>query len=95
MVVEMADTSDKTGMGSSAVPGQVTLTPGVWTLAAGQSRIGFRVKHFWGLMTVQGHFTQAEGKAEIDPAGAISVSMRIDAASVTTCLLYTSDAAEE
>jgi hypothetical protein len=36
--------------------------PSAWILDATQSTFAFRVKHFWGLMTVQGQFKQFEGQ---------------------------------
>lgn len=58
--------------------------PSVWTLDAAQSTFAFRVKHFWGLMTVQGHFTQAAGEATVDAGGAVAVHVEIDVASLDT-----------
>ena len=70
------------GAPSTAKP--VALAVGTWTLDAGQSRFEFRVKHFWGLMTVRGQFAQVEGTAEVDPSGSIAATLRIDAASLNT-----------
>ena len=58
--------------------------PSVWTLDAAQSTFDFRVKHFWGLMVVQGHFAQATGDATVDADGAVVVRVDIDAASLDT-----------
>lgn len=58
--------------------------PSVWTLDAAQSTFAFRVKHFWGLMTVQGHFVQAMGEATVDSDGAVVVRVEIDAESLDT-----------
>ncbi|HKC76091.1 MAG TPA: YceI family protein [Chloroflexota bacterium] len=57
-------------------------TPGVWVLDPAQSHFEYGVKHFWGLMTVRGHFTQVEGQAEVDDAGAVAATVRIAAASL-------------
>jgi polyisoprenoid-binding protein YceI len=57
---------------------------GVWELDPRRSSVEFRVKHFWGIVTVRGRFTKFQGVATIDGAGAISGSIRIDAASVDT-----------
>jgi len=57
---------------------------GVWELDPRRSSVEFHVKHFWGLITVRGHFTKFQGAATIDRSGAISGTMRIDAASVDT-----------
>jgi len=59
-------------------------TPSAWVLDVTQSTFAFRVKHFWGLVTVQGHFTQVEGQVTVDAAGVVAVSVRIDAASLDT-----------
>lgn len=59
-------------------------TASTWELDATQSTFEFRVKHFWGLMTVRGYFRQVEGQAEVDASGAISATVRIDAASLDT-----------
>jgi polyisoprenoid-binding protein YceI len=72
----MTDTASRTGLNG--------LETGTWTLDAGQSRFEFRVKHFWAIMTVRGHFTKFEGKAEVDAAGSILVTVRIDATSVNS-----------
>jgi polyisoprenoid-binding protein YceI len=57
---------------------------GAWELDPQRSSVEFRVRHFWGMVTVRGHFTKFEGAATIDRSGAISGSMRIDAGSVET-----------
>lgn len=67
---------------SAAEP--IGLEAGMWKLDAGHSRFEFRVKHFWGLMTVRGQLTRAEGTAEVDPAGEISVALHLDASSLDT-----------
>jgi polyisoprenoid-binding protein YceI len=67
---------------SAAVRPWDSSTPGVWELDATQSHFEFRVKHFWGLMTVRGHFTQMEGRAEVDDSGTVSATVRIAATSV-------------
>jgi polyisoprenoid-binding protein YceI len=53
-------------------------------LDAARSSFGFQVKHFWGLVTVHGHFARFEGQAQVDAAGAVAASVRIDAASLDT-----------
>ena len=60
------------------------LPTGKWTLDPGDSRAEFAVKHFWGLVTVRGHFNEMAGELSIDPAGAVVGELRIDAASVDT-----------
>ena len=65
--------------------GAVTPLPaGEWTLDPDKSSAEFAVKHFWGLITVRGHFNAIEGELSIDPAGAVAGELRINAASVDT-----------
>jgi polyisoprenoid-binding protein YceI len=64
--------------------GPAPLPAGEWTLDPDNSRAEFAVKHFWGLITVRGHFNAIEGELSIDPAGAVAGELRIDAASVDT-----------
>ena len=68
--------------------GQVLLrhssAPSAWVLDGARSTFAFRVKHFWGLMTVQGHFTQVDGQATVDADGAVAVRIDIAAASLDT-----------
>jgi polyisoprenoid-binding protein YceI len=58
-----------------------TLT-GRWELDPDRSRVEFRARHFWGLMTVKGHFDAYAGRLDLsaDPA----IELTIDAASVQT-----------
>jgi polyisoprenoid-binding protein YceI len=55
---------------------------GRWRLDPQRSRVEFRAGHFWGLLTVKGHFEGYEGRLDLtaDPA----VELTIDAASVQT-----------
>jgi polyisoprenoid-binding protein YceI len=64
--------------------GAPALAAGKWTLDPDNSRAEFAVKHFWGLITVRGHFSEIAGELSIDPAGAVAGELRIDAASVDT-----------
>lgn len=60
---------------------QATLT-GRWQLDPQRSSIKFRVRHFWGLMTVEGHFDDYEGSLDFsaDPA----MELTIESASLQT-----------
>jgi polyisoprenoid-binding protein YceI len=60
------------------------LAAGEWTLDRDNSRAEFAVKHFWGLITVRGHFNEIAGELSVDPAGAVAGELRIDAGSVDT-----------
>jgi polyisoprenoid-binding protein YceI len=57
---------------------------GDWFLDSTGSSAEFRVKHFWGAITVRGHFTRIEGSGTVTDDGAVSGQVRIDAASLTT-----------
>lgn len=55
---------------------------GSWQLDPRRSSVEFRVGHFWGLVTVKGHFDDYQGQLNLgaDP----SIALTIDAASVQT-----------
>lgn len=44
----------------------------------------FHVTHFWGAITVHGHFDRVEGEGIVGPGGTTSGRLVIDAASLTT-----------
>jgi polyisoprenoid-binding protein YceI len=66
--------------GGAAAP----LPAGKWSLDPDNSSAEFAVKHFWGLVTVRGHFNKIEGELSIVPSGAVAGELRIDATSVDT-----------
>jgi polyisoprenoid-binding protein YceI len=55
-----------------------------WRLDPTASTAQFRVPHFWGLVTVKGHFTNLDGSLELDQDGTGRVELTIDASSLTT-----------
>jgi polyisoprenoid-binding protein YceI len=55
---------------------------GRWQLDPQRSSIEFRTGHFWGLMTVKGHFDDYEGR--LDLSGDPAIELTIDAASLQT-----------
>jgi polyisoprenoid-binding protein YceI len=57
---------------------------GKWTLDGPASRVEFAIKHFWGLVTVGGHFAGLDGAAQVAGDGTMTVSLVIDAASIDT-----------
>ena len=57
---------------------------GRWVLDPAASTAKFRVKHFWGAMTVRGWFDRIGGDGSVDATGAINGQLTIDASSVTT-----------
>jgi polyisoprenoid-binding protein YceI len=57
---------------------------GRWALDPAGSTAEFRVKHFWGAITVRGWFDHMAGEGTIDPSGAVSGQLTMDANSVST-----------
>jgi polyisoprenoid-binding protein YceI len=57
---------------------------GHWVLDPAGSKVEFRVKHFWGLVTVRGWFDTISGEASVDGAGTISGQLTFDANSLNT-----------
>jgi polyisoprenoid-binding protein YceI len=55
-----------------------------WRLDPSASSARFQVPHFWGLVTVKGHFEHLEGRVDIDESGRIQMKLTIDAASLHT-----------
>ncbi|MGH2882379.1 MAG: YceI family protein, partial [Solirubrobacteraceae bacterium] len=55
---------------------------GGWQLDPHRSSVEFRTRHFWGLITVKGHFDDYHGQLDLSANPAIELS--IDAASVQT-----------
>jgi len=62
-------------------PSRETISRG-WQLDPRRSSVEFHVGHFWGLVTVKGHFDQYSG--ELDLSSAPAVDLTIDADSVET-----------
>ena len=62
-------------------PPSKTLSGG-WQLDPHRSSVEFRTRHFWGLITVKGHFDDYHGQLDLSANPAIEMS--IDAASVQT-----------
>jgi polyisoprenoid-binding protein YceI len=55
-----------------------------WTLDPSASSVEFHVKHFWGLITVHGHFDTVTGDGKVAVDGTVSGEIRITAKSVNT-----------
>jgi polyisoprenoid-binding protein YceI len=55
-----------------------------WRLDPAGSTAEFRVRHFWGLATVKGHFEHLDGRLEIEGDGQCRIELSIDAASLDT-----------
>ena len=55
-----------------------------WRLDPSASSAEFRVPHFWGLVTIKGHFERLDGYLEVDDRGLRHMTLIIDAASLDT-----------
>ncbi|MGI8716011.1 MAG: YceI family protein [Solirubrobacteraceae bacterium] len=55
-----------------------------WRLDPAGSRAEFRVPHFWGFVTVKGHFSGLDGWLDVDENGQREIELTIDATSVHT-----------
>lgn len=69
---------------TSAADAQTPLTHTRWRLDPSASTAEFRVPHFWGLVTVKGHFERLDGYLELDDRGHRQMTLTIDAASLHT-----------
>ena len=59
-------------------------TAGVWSLDPHRSTVNFKIKNFWGLINVKGHFTGVSGDAQVTGKGAIFGRLDIPVASLRT-----------
>src|SRR5580704_3690132 len=57
---------------------------GTWTLDASKSTVGLQSKSMWGLVPVKGVFRQVSGQGTVSPAGDVSGSITVSAASIDT-----------
>ena len=74
-------------MRSNAVPSAAPtadLATGAWRLDPARASIEFHVRHFYGLMTVKGHFDRYDGTLQLNEQPA--VELVIDAGSLDTKL---------
>jgi polyisoprenoid-binding protein YceI len=55
---------------------------GIWEIDPAASVLEFRVKHFWGAMTVRGRFGVVSGRIEIGATGAVTGTIQAESASV-------------
>ncbi|MGI8507646.1 MAG: YceI family protein [Solirubrobacteraceae bacterium] len=55
-----------------------------WRLDPSASSAEFQVPHFWGLVTVTGHFERLDGRLEIDESRQLQMTLTIDPASLHT-----------
>ena len=59
-------------------------TAGVWNLDSGRSTVGFSIRNFWGLIKVNGRFTDVSADGHITGKGAIFGRLDIQVASLST-----------
>ena len=59
-------------------------TAGVWSLDPDRSTVSFKIKNFWGLLNVKGHFTGVSGDGHVTGKGAIFGRLDIQVASLHT-----------
>jgi polyisoprenoid-binding protein YceI len=57
---------------------------GHWVLDPAQSTVGLQSKSIWGLVSVKGTFTEVAGEANVTPAGEVSGTITVNAASIDT-----------
>jgi polyisoprenoid-binding protein YceI len=57
---------------------------GNWTLDGSRSTVRLQSKSMWGLAPVKGVFRQASGQGTVTPAGAVSGTLTVHAASIDT-----------
>jgi polyisoprenoid-binding protein YceI len=58
--------------------------PSDWKLDPAASSVEFHVKHFWGAVTVHGHFDRITGEGSVAADGTVSGEIRIAAESLNT-----------
>ena len=54
------------------------LTEGAWRLDPTHSSVEFHVRHFWGLITVKGHFSAYEGTLDLSATPAVELTIEAD-----------------
>jgi polyisoprenoid-binding protein YceI len=59
-------------------------TAGVWNLVPDRSSFTFKIRNFWGLLSVKGHFTDVSADGQVTGKGAVFGRLDIQAASLHT-----------
>ena len=57
---------------------------GTWVLDSARSRVELKSKSVWGLVPVNGQFTEVSGQGVVSPGGEVTGSIRLASASVDT-----------
>jgi polyisoprenoid-binding protein YceI len=53
-----------------------SITDGAWRLDPARSTVAFHVRHFYGLMTVEGEFADYDGTLDLDAAPAVDLTIQ-------------------
>lgn len=61
-----------------STPSASDLATGAWRLDPARSSIEFHVPHFWGLITVKGHFERYEGTLDLQSEPAVELTIEAD-----------------
>ena len=59
-------------------------TAGVWSLDPDRSTVDFKIRNFWGLISVKGRFTDVSGDGQVTGKGAVFGRLDIQVASLHT-----------
>src|SRR3954470_19308371 len=54
------------------------ITDGAWGLDPTRSSVEFHVRHFWGLITVKGHFGAYQGTLDLNARPAVELTIQAD-----------------
>jgi len=68
---------------TTALPGEIGIAPGRWTVDPSAGHLAFMVKTMWGLVAVKGSFSRFAGFLTVAD-GAVSGELTIEAASLDT-----------
>lgn len=61
-----------------SMPSASDLASGAWRLDPALSSVEFHVPHFWGLITVKGHFERYEGTLDLQSEPAVELTIEAD-----------------
>jgi polyisoprenoid-binding protein YceI len=57
---------------------------GEWVLDPSRSKVELHTRHTWGLLLVEGVFREVSGLGAVSPAGEVSGTLKVTAASIDT-----------
>jgi polyisoprenoid-binding protein YceI len=63
---------------TASTPSVSDLATGEWRLEPARSSVEFHVPHFWGLITVKGHFERYEGTVDLQSEPAVELTIEAD-----------------